>query len=204
ASVVVLAVACPDAFSVPEPIWAAPSKNVTVPVGVPVPDVTVAVKVTDWPNVLGVGAPVTVVVVAAVPAVTVCVTGGEVLDANPAAPSYRAVIVCVPAVRADVLNVALPLASSVPVPRVATPSRNVTDPVGVPDPDVTVAVNVTDWPTELGFGVAARVVVVAAPGVDVFNSVETLFAALTTTRSGVLPESSLPTVRYCPSVDVVL
>jgi hypothetical protein len=32
--------------SVPEPIFVAPSKNVTVPVGVPDADVTVAVKVT--------------------------------------------------------------------------------------------------------------------------------------------------------------
>ena len=37
-------------------------------------------------------------------------------------------------------------------------------PVGVPEPEVTVAVNVTDWPTVDGFGPAerTRAVVVAA------------------------------------------
>ncbi len=39
--------------SVPDPIFVASSKNVTVPVGVPDAVVTVAVKVTLWPNVEG-------------------------------------------------------------------------------------------------------------------------------------------------------
>jgi hypothetical protein len=40
------------AESVPVPITVVPSLNVTVPVGVPVPEVTetVAVNVTDWPE----------------------------------------------------------------------------------------------------------------------------------------------------------
>ena len=53
----------------------------------------------------------------------------------------------------DVLNVATPEPFSVPVPRVVEPSRNVTVPVGVPEPGalaVTVAVNVTDWPNTEG------------------------------------------------------
>jgi len=41
------------------------------------------------------------------------------------------------------------------------PSVNVTLPVGTPDPDVVVDVNVTNWPTAEGFGEEAAVVVVA-------------------------------------------
>jgi hypothetical protein len=61
----VVNVACPEALSVPMPIVVVPSSNVTVPVGVPVPllGVTVAVKVTDCPNVLGFGDEVRSVVV---------------------------------------------------------------------------------------------------------------------------------------------
>lgn len=42
-----------------------PSLNVTVPAGAPALDVTVAVKVTEYPAVLGLGAAVSVVAVAA-------------------------------------------------------------------------------------------------------------------------------------------
>jgi len=49
-------------LNVPVPILVAPSKNVTVPVGVPDVDDTVAVKVTLWPNVDGFKDEVTVVV----------------------------------------------------------------------------------------------------------------------------------------------
>ena len=48
--------ATPDPFSIPVPIGVAPSRNVTVPVGIPTPGataLTVAVKVTDCPGVLG-------------------------------------------------------------------------------------------------------------------------------------------------------
>ena len=51
---------------------------------------------------------------------------------------------------------------SVPVPRVAAPSLKVTVPVGTPTVDVTVAVNVTDWPTHDGFRLETRAVPVAA------------------------------------------
>ena len=47
------------------------------------------------------------------------------------------------------------------VPRVVVPSLNVTVPVGVPDPDETVAVNVTDCPEFDGFNDEAREVEVA-------------------------------------------
>src|SRR5437763_763590 len=48
----VLTVAEPLARVCGLPIWVAPSKNVTVPVGVPtpVPEATVAVKITVWPK----------------------------------------------------------------------------------------------------------------------------------------------------------
>ncbi len=54
--------------SVPEPMVVAPSLKVTLPVGVPAPGLTaatVAVKVTDWPETVGVkDVPSTVVVLA--------------------------------------------------------------------------------------------------------------------------------------------
>ena len=40
-------------LTVPEPIWFPPSMKVIVPVGIPVAQETVAVKVTDWPNAEG-------------------------------------------------------------------------------------------------------------------------------------------------------
>jgi len=55
-------------LKVPVPRVVAPSLKVTVPVGVPEPGdaaATVAVKVTDWPNVLGFTLEVTAVVVPA-------------------------------------------------------------------------------------------------------------------------------------------
>ena len=62
---------------------------------------------------------------------------------------------------------AVPEATNAPDPIVFVPSRKVTLPVGegvllvVP---ATVAVKLTDWPTLDGFGVDARVVVVATLG----------------------------------------
>jgi hypothetical protein len=57
----VLKVATPLALSVPVPSGVAPSRNVTGPVGVPVPD---AVTVTAWPKVDGLTLEASVVVVA--------------------------------------------------------------------------------------------------------------------------------------------
>lgn len=68
-----------------------------------------------------------------------------------------------PAVRDTVLTVAAP-ALTLPVPMVVLPSRKLTVPVGaveLPD-DVTVAVRVTDWPTDEGLGEESTAVVVAA------------------------------------------
>lgn len=69
-SAAVLKLAWPELLSAALPIATAPSMNVTVPVGVPAAAVTVAVKVTDWPQVDGFNEDVNVVVV---PAATVVI-----------------------------------------------------------------------------------------------------------------------------------
>jgi len=58
-----------------------------------------------------------------------------------------------PTDNAEVLSVATPEPSSIPVPSVVEPSMNVTVPVGTPEPGAlaaTVAVNVTDCPKTEG------------------------------------------------------
>jgi len=74
-------VAMPLALSVDEPTTVAPSLNVTVPVGVPVPDegVTAAVNRTIWPEVDGFGDEPIDVLVLITPTFTVCVITDEVL-----------------------------------------------------------------------------------------------------------------------------
>ncbi len=62
--------------SVPGPKVAGPSLKVTVPVGVPPDDDTVAVNVTDCPTVLGLAEDETLVVLPAL--LTVCVTPADV------------------------------------------------------------------------------------------------------------------------------
>jgi hypothetical protein len=59
------------------------------------------------------------------------------------------------------MNVATP-PDTVPLPIAEPPSKNVTVPVGVPDPDVgvTVAVNMTDCPITVGLAELATAVVV--------------------------------------------
>ncbi len=59
-------VATPEPFRVPVPRVAAPSLNVTVPVGVPPAELTVAVNVTIWPKTEGWADEVSAVVVVAV------------------------------------------------------------------------------------------------------------------------------------------
>src|SRR5439155_15121350 len=71
--------------------------NCTVPVRVPAPGatgLTVAVKVTDWPNTEGLTDELTVVVVLAL--LTVCVKSGEVPVRKLPSPLYTAVIVWSP------------------------------------------------------------------------------------------------------------
>lgn len=67
-------------------------------------------------------------------------------------------MVCLPIVNADVMNVACPLLSRKAVPSVVAPSVKETVPAGVPPIPLTVATKVTGWPNVLGFGVEANVV----------------------------------------------
>ena len=79
-------------------------------------------------------------------------------------PPYWAVIEWLPALKLEVVNVAVSC-DRVPVPMVVAPSRNVTVPVGVPAPGavgVTVAVNVTACPRTAGSGALVRLVAVSA------------------------------------------
>ena len=81
-----LNVATPEALRVPVPSVVAPSLNVTVPDGMPPIGgmaLTVAVKVTDWPNTDGLTDDTTAVVVLVF---TVCVRADEVLVAWLALP----------------------------------------------------------------------------------------------------------------------
>jgi len=141
---------------------AAPSLNVTVPVGVPAPGATaatVAVKVSDWPKTDGFGPVVRATVVVVLAWFTTWVRVLEVLVPKLASPPYTAVIECEATESAAVANVATPDPLSVPVPSVVAPSLNVTVPVGVPPLPVTVAVKVTDCPNTEGFCEDVSVVV---------------------------------------------
>src|ERR1041384_2227479 len=122
---------------------------------------TVAVKLTDWRNTDGFADEVTPVVVSAL--LTVWVTLVEVLVAYWKSPPYTALIVWLPTDSDELVRVACPDPSSVPVPSVAAPSLNVTVPVGVPTPAVPVAVNTTDWTNTGGFCDELTVVVVGWP-----------------------------------------
>src|SRR5262249_61580713 len=136
-----------------------PSREVTVPVGVPAPGATaatVAVKVTDCPNTVGFVADTTVALLLAL--LTVCGSVVEMLLEKLVSPPKATVIAWLATARAAVLKVAVPLAS-VAVPKVVVPSRKVAVPVGVPAPGVaalTVAVRGTDWPNTDGFSDAVR------------------------------------------------
>src|SRR5262249_43860422 len=129
-------------LSVPWPILAEPSKKVTVPVGFAGPwPLTVAVKVTVWPNTDGLAEETSVVVVA-IPLVTTWVS--ESLLPWKLVPSEKvAVMTYEPTVSTLVENVAvLPLRFT--GIGGLLPMVNATDPVGVrPVWEVTVAVKVT-------------------------------------------------------------
>src|SRR2546422_3248408 len=80
-------------LSVPVPRVVKPSLKVTVPLGVPAPGatgLTVAVKITDWPNTEGLAEEVTVVVVSAL--LTVCDRERTRLNFRLGYLSYTAVI----------------------------------------------------------------------------------------------------------------
>src|SRR5439155_5398568 len=125
-----------------------PSRNVTLPAGVPRPEVvdTVAVTVTDVPIVDGFDELPSVVVVA--PLTNWPPLRLPVLARNTASPLYSAVIVCAPGDSADVVSAATPPLSGTGAPRFDGPSLNCTVPVGGPGATSgdTVAVKVTDAP----------------------------------------------------------
>src|SRR5206468_12597695 len=83
---------------------------------------------------------------------------GDVLGLLFASPLYTALIGCVPTASVDVVNCALPDDSATGAPRFVAPSMNWTVPLGLPP--VTVAVNVTAWPTSDGLTDDESVVVV--------------------------------------------
>jgi hypothetical protein len=145
-SVEVVKVATPLPFNVPAPSAVIPSRNVSVPLGVPgLLDVIVAVNVTGAP--LDAEAPELTSTAVVAAGVMVSVTAVELLAVKLESPPYAAVMECVPTVSIEIVRVALPPLFSVPVPRVIVPSRKVIAPVGVPLPvEVTVAVNVTGAP----------------------------------------------------------
>src|SRR5262245_61575760 len=123
------------AFSIAEPRLVGPSKNVTVPVGVPVPGGSkriAAVSVTGWRHGTELAEVVSVVAVAALRIVTVRVD--DTLSRKLASLPYRAVIECGPSVIALVVSVATPSGSTGAAPSGVAPSKNVMLPVGLPVP----------------------------------------------------------------------
>jgi hypothetical protein len=111
-----------------------------------VPD-TVAVNVTNWPNVEGFMDETSAVVVGM--GLTTCDTAVDIVEPNTVSPLYRAVIEWGPGSRVEIVTDAvLPISvtgdpSTVLPSREGLASRNVTVPVGVPPAPNTVAVNVT-------------------------------------------------------------
>jgi hypothetical protein len=163
-------VVTPEEFSVPGPRSVLPSKNSTLPVGTaaPVGPVTVAIKVTPCClYVAGFVVEVTTTVGVALLTIWVAV---PLLVRKLSMGLYVTVMVCDPTVRLDIVQVALPEASSVSVvvPVVLPSTANRTVPVGVAVPccAVTVAVHVIGWNRIDGFGVKPTVVVVATWGTN--------------------------------------
>src|SRR5437868_14831205 len=112
-------VATPEALRVPGPRTVAPSRKLTVPVGVPAPGavaVTVAVNVTDAPTIEGLLPETSAVEVAAL--FTTCESAAVlVLVPKFESPPYAALRVCVPTESVDIASVA-ELAASGRVPSV--------------------------------------------------------------------------------------
>src|SRR5579863_8881735 len=165
ASVERVRVAVPPA-SVAPPSGVFPSKNVTVPVGVPFPEaeLTAAVSVTFCPYDDGSTDEAIAVSVATWP--TTWASAAEVLPAKFASPPYTAVMLWLPIDRNESGRVAWPPPFSVTrEPSWVPPSKKVTVPVGVPAPGdwaLTVAVNVTPCPYDDGFTDEVTAVLVPA------------------------------------------
>jgi len=146
-----------------EPTVTLPTLNVTVPVGVPLVVVTVAVKFCvdeELPRAMEDGLAVTVVVV---PSVTVSVAALLVEPESLLSPAYTAEIELEPTakplavVAAKVIDAVPP--ESVPVPSVVLPFLNVTVPVD--EAGLTAAISVTDAPSVAEFAIDTVAVVVS-------------------------------------------
>jgi hypothetical protein len=114
--------------NVPVPNTVVPSVKVTVPVGMVVGEVTVAVSFTDCPDVEGFREDVRVVVVTAW--LTTWLSPPE-LVADSVSPLYVAVIASVPAGKLLFVSIATPLVFNETEPRVVVPFAKTTFPVGV-------------------------------------------------------------------------
>jgi hypothetical protein len=180
--VVVVKVAWREAFSAAVPSVVAPSRKVTVPVGVPEPGLvteTVAVNVTLCPGVDGLADDTSAVVVAARP--TDWFNAAEALVTKAASPAYVAVIECEATESEDVVKVATPEPFRATTPSVVAPSVNVTLPVGIPVLGAlaeTAAVNVTDWPDTAGLTDESKAVVVPSFTIDWVSAVDALVLKL--------------------------
>jgi hypothetical protein len=102
-----------------------------------------------------------VIEVAVVAMLTVWLTGADVLPRKLAEPRYAAVIECVPPASKETEMEALPF-ESVELPSVVEVevSVKIAVPVGVPDFELTAALNVTACPKIDGFSEEVRVVLV--------------------------------------------
>src|SRR5580700_8324796 len=161
----------PEVSATGLPRLAMPSMNWIAPVGL-VP-VTVAVKVTDCPTMIGSTEATSVVAVGALVEMN-SESAGEVLGELRASPLYAAVIECVPTAKVEVVNVAtLPIKATGVASEVA-PSKNCTLPVGL-SPETT-AVKVTGWPKEACPAEETTAVIVGASETVSFSAEDVLVA----------------------------
>src|SRR2546425_1102642 len=152
-----------------------PSKKLTVPLGEATTvlpgetTLTVAVKVVDWPNRVGLTEDVSAVMVSAL--LTTWVRATEVEGLKLVSLLYVTVMPGLAVGSALVLNAAgvtPPPVDNVPVPSVVEPSLKVTVPVGLAaaalpgELTLTVAVKGTHWPETEGLTEETTVVVVSA------------------------------------------
>lgn len=146
----------------------APSSIVTVPVGVPAPEVTLAVTLIEEPTVDGFGVWLLIVVnVWAAENVWLVVPElARYVDV----PAYEAVIVRVPVAVAIRLQLPLP-AESKKLHVAPLPSSIVTDPVGVPNVEVTCAETVSGDPAGDGLGEEPVIEVVVPTASNVCDAV---------------------------------
>jgi hypothetical protein len=195
----------PEVLSVAVPSAVVPFINTTEPVGGAKLLVSVAVSVTAWPTLAGLGEEVTAAVLPAV--FTTSFSAFEVDGPKLAVPAYTAVIASVPAPSVEVVSVAVllnpPLAASVALPSSVVPFINATDPVGTAVLPVIVAVSPNDWPAIAGLKAEATVAVVVAAPTTWLNTPEIVGPKLPAPGYAAVMES-LPTGRVNVVIEAVL